>query len=102
MSERTDAELERIFIHGGLGDYSVAGDRKARRALYEAGHKDGYQQGWNDRAAIDDKMVSKAIQAFGDIVFDDGGSVQGFRMSVATRAALEAALGVNCKEGGGP
>ena len=86
MSERTDAELERIFIHGGLGDYSVAGDRKARRTLYEAG--------WNDRAVIDDKMVSNAIEAFGDIVFDDGGSVQGFRMHVAMRAALEAALGV--------
>ena len=86
MSERTDAELERIFIHGGLGDYSVAGDRKARRTLYEAG--------WNDRAVIDDKMVSKAIEAFRDIVFDGDASVQIFRVSVAMRAALEAALGV--------
>ena len=33
--------------------------------------------------------------------FDDGGSVQGFRMSVAMRAALEAALGVNGEGGAG-
>ena len=54
----------------------------------------GYKSGWNDRSFVTDEMVSKAIEAFGDIVFDDGGSVQGFRMSVAMRAALEAALGV--------
>jgi len=115
MTERTDADLTEIVTEGirnairdnpdiWLADAMCGG----RRALYDVGKKDGYKQGWNDRALVTDEMVERAARVLWE--FDDVKEVWGAAIVMAlnghtytvtqiqwtrddARAVLEAALG---------